>query len=77
MSTKAPPRGAICGRSYLAEYTAIDLIAGLRDTVCLLNQCFQTVPTESIAAGRLVRAENAVLRVLRELEDALGSSADE
>jgi hypothetical protein len=77
MTTKAPPRGALCGRAYLAELPAIELIGGLKDAHVLLNAYLLTIPTPTVTAGRITRAANALIRVVLALEDALGSSADE
>jgi hypothetical protein len=77
MSTQAPPRGALLGRSYLAEDEAIEVIRYLRDGVHLFCYLQMQVGGQGLLAGRLVRAEKVLIRVVRELEDALGSSADE
>lgn len=75
MSIQAPPRGVLVGRTYLDEVKAMDLIRALRMAGCFLDLFM--VGGSAERNRPVVRAENAVLRVVRELEDALGSSADE
>jgi hypothetical protein len=80
MSIQAPPRGVLLGRSYLAEDDAIEVIRDLRDGSHLFSYFQARLAATDPAGGlsrRLVRSQVALLRVLREMEDALGSSADE
>jgi hypothetical protein len=76
MSLSAPLRGALLGQAYLPELEAIDHIRDLRDGVKILDELLGET-RGGYRTGQIVRSRHAILRTVRELENALGSSADE